>query len=1191
VYKPIRNALLVFLFLALAVAGATIVNWYLSKGREPSTPPPLFLQALEHEKKGELAEAEDDWSQLTEQYYKSTSYLQRLGEVLLAQNKLEKASEVFQRILQIDKRNVPAQVGLARIKALRGDIEQARKELFALHDAHKDDPSVVRGLADVHFWNKEFDLALAYYQEYLKAVPEDVAAIEAVGNVHYARKEYSEAAESFRMAQAIAPGRGSLQKNLEAVREARIVEILSEAVNLEKQGRTRDAIELLENARQDFPEEKRIFWKLSQFYEFQKEYEKAIGSYDEILRLDEKHIGARMGRARMRLLLGQEDVEEELEDEINQILAEDPENPDALKAMADLHYRRKNLEQAGEYYEKYIEKAPEDYQALENLGNVRYEQEKYEEAEELYRKALDLSTRKEELEKKIQSSRDRRADKLTAEADRLRKEGKNDEAIAILEKVVLQNPDYAVPYMMLGEIYLEKKNYEKAKMNYQKALSIVKENIDVETAIAQADFMLGNLEPAKERLVSILKKKPDAAGARRMLGVIYYSQKKHADALAQFLKYLEAQPDDYEILHFAGNLYFARRDYANARVYYTRALVQKSDLAEAKEMLASLDKQERSDRFKEAAKLVEQKEYESARAAFAQIVSEEPDNILYRLALADALYRMKALEESLREYGRILEMKPAHRDAGIRYARISIELKDFEAAEKTLLALKEKYPDDSEVLRTLGALYLRQKNSDAALEHLLKYLKLRPDDPDITMSVADIYFAKGRHDEAQEYYKKVIELPGEDDSEAAKRLKALSHAKADALYKEAGTLESEGDTGGAIARMGKAIEIDGDFAGWHIERARMYFSQKHFRDAQKEYEAASALEPENIFAHVQGARMLAFQNKKEEALTELLALLEEYPDNPQVHRALGEVYQMMDKNDPALKHFHTYLETHPDDVDILERVANIYDAKYSVKKAQEYYEKVLEIDPERKSARRRRDQLGSLQYKEIEIGYRPALVNSPGDEVWEEWTLRFTYKMPDNNAIWVTAYIFERFDNTDGQIGVGGIYFFNPDLFFQGEVKIGIETEFAPDFSFEGQISRRLIENLIGHLRYNFLNFDVTDVHIISPALQYYFGKNDIELRGFFTINRIRPGGTSLLVRFTRQWTEKFRSSFGYVTGDRVYDIDTLAELSGGYAWVVFVNGDYQIDERYGIRFSYSHGEENPTFIQDEFGASFYVRW
>src|SRR5690606_36835303 len=77
----------------------------------------------------------------------------------------------------------------------------------------------------------------------------------------------------------------------------------------------------------------------------------------------------------------------------------------------------------------------------------------------------------------------------------LREEENRDDATALLEQALVLNPKSSFPYMMLGEIALHNRQYEKAKNYLQKAL-MFNDTEEATYNLAMAHFHLGEFEQA-----------------------------------------------------------------------------------------------------------------------------------------------------------------------------------------------------------------------------------------------------------------------------------------------------------------------------------------------------------------------------------------------------------------------------------------------------------------------------------------------------------------------------------------------------------------------------------------------------------------------------------------------------------------------------------------------------------------------
>lgn len=79
---------------------------------------------------------------------------------------------------------------------------------------------------------------------------------------------------------------------------------------------------------------------------------------------------------------------DEAEGFFNQILAEEPDEPDVLNKMGVICIYRKDKEKALEYFNHALDAKPEHSPSLTNLGNLELEAGNMNKAEMLYRQAL-----------------------------------------------------------------------------------------------------------------------------------------------------------------------------------------------------------------------------------------------------------------------------------------------------------------------------------------------------------------------------------------------------------------------------------------------------------------------------------------------------------------------------------------------------------------------------------------------------------------------------------------------------------------------------------------------------------------------------------------------------------------------------------------------------------------------------------
>jgi tetratricopeptide (TPR) repeat protein len=127
-------------------------------------------------------------------------------------------------------------------------------------------------------------------------------------------------------------------------------------------------------------------------------------------------------------------------------------------------------------------------------------------------------------------------------------DGKNDEAIEILTKVIGRSPGVTAPYIDLAEAYLRTNKLEPAEQNLKTALGLVPDH-----PVASNEYGLllrksGRFKEAREIYEKALAGFPEYLPIRRNLGILCDLYLNDPDcALKQFEIYSEAMPADAQV--------------------------------------------------------------------------------------------------------------------------------------------------------------------------------------------------------------------------------------------------------------------------------------------------------------------------------------------------------------------------------------------------------------------------------------------------------------------------------------------------------------------------------------------------------------------------------------------------------------------------------------------------------------------
>ena len=130
----------------------------------------------------------------------------------------------------------------------------------------------------------------------------------------------------------------------------------------------------------------------------------------------------------------------------------------------------------------------------------------------------------------------------------------------------------------LAKVYLEKEDSEKAVELYTELLKVTPDNFDYLFNMASAYKRAKNTEKAIECYKKAVKVNPKSPDAYFNLGNIYDYEGDTEESIKYYKKALELMPDDLETNYFTGLAYFKNRDYKNGLKFFESRLCKQSAL-------------------------------------------------------------------------------------------------------------------------------------------------------------------------------------------------------------------------------------------------------------------------------------------------------------------------------------------------------------------------------------------------------------------------------------------------------------------------------------------------------------------------------------------------------------------------------------------------------------------------------------
>ncbi len=293
--------------------------------------------------------------------------------------------------------------------------------------------------------------------------------------------------------------------------------------------------------------------------------------------------------------------------------------------------------------------------------------------------------------------------------------------------------------------------FEDAAAEYEKLSEQAPDDFGIYRELGELYLQLGNRDKAKAVYQKMIERAPNSAGTHLILAEIYAGHEWLDDAIAQYEKASSLEPNNLDYIEYFGEFYFRQGNREKALDTWNRMVAGDKNTAENHAQLAQL---------------LNAKNFKTeAVAAIRKAVALMPDEYRYRETLANQLMEHKEYDEALTEYTAAMKLAPnpffAEKmdDQRIElYRRQGTLLEKIELLEAELekpgLSDTEQFTN----YKQLTKMSLKLTNITYALEVLLKAKALQPDDVVVNRWLADIYTRQGRRNEANAIYTHLIAI-------------------------------------------------------------------------------------------------------------------------------------------------------------------------------------------------------------------------------------------------------------------------------------------------------------------------------------------------------------------------------------------------------------------------------------------------
>ena len=517
--------------------------------------------------------------------------------------------------------------------------------------------------------------------------------------------------------------------------------------------------------------------------------------------------------------------------------------------------------------------------------------------------------------------------------------------------------------------------------------SKIKISFELEGILTKIDSLLSNIKIVDDRIIAFIreykiklglhkttnfaakKKYENAIDSAKLLlsksdkiqtdqiahfreGSGYFDLGMYKDAIDEFTKALEIQPENVKTLVNLGWSYILSEKFEDAEIVFEKASLIEKDNIYVNNGLAStyFNRGKIDESINAFSKVIElsqdvdslyfafnnlghlyivKNDYETAIKKFQKAIAIAPDRIEGHFNLANIYYNLGLYNEALLEYSICSDIKPedikydAYRLSAEGHIYMNQELYT-EAVQKFKEVLEKGY-EDPLFYNNLGAAYEKSNDFYKALKCFKKAVELNPSYQSAYVNIGYINDRLNETEEAIKYYGKAIELNQRDvialnnlgwDLYLLKEFDAAENAYLRALKTSPENLTTltnlgwlyvkKGDYNKALGVYQSVLELDPNYAMAYNDIGYLYYKRNMLDKAILELNKAIRLNTDRsamTYAYFHLGLVYIKKKMKDEALTSFLKSIKIDETYLPGYYELGIIYKSKEEYTLALKNF------------------------------------------------------------------------------------------------------------------------------------------------------------------------------------------------------------------------------------------------------------------------------------------------
>ena len=579
-------------------------------------------------------------------------------------------------------------------------------------------------------------------------------------------------------------------------------------------------------------------------------------------------------------------------------------------------------------------------------------------------------------------SKEAKKTRLLAEADNYFKAGDYDKAKVSYLNVAQLDPQNALAFERIGEMWLDEGAPVRAAAFLAKASGLDPNNAEYHIRLARSYQALGRLADAKKEALKVLEQLPGNGDAIVALTEAAQTKEDIDEAGQQLQKF----PDKNGLSFYlaSANLFLRQGDLSAAENALGQALTIDPKSAAAHMAMGDLyllkkDQKQAGEEFKKAAALapvrsMERLKYaafasatgdtEEARKISTEMTRQAPDYLPGWTLLAELAFKDKKYDEALSLLENDFSRDPEYIDGRRLESDVLLAKGDTKKAVEVLERLDQTYPDFPLIKYQLARAYLKNSNPNQAKMALDQAISSNPNFADAILLLAEINLRLGHGETVIEPITNLLRkrpdlrsaafllaaaygsLDRFDDAEAVIRDQVRLAPQDPQPYTALGlTFREAKRNDEARQAFEKAAELAPDNL-WLVDQLlELDLLDKHFDSARQRIRRQFQKNPDLPAPHFLEGKILIAEGKWDLAAAELQKTLQIDPNFSSAYDLLVQAYFATNKLPQAVSQLQAELAKMPNDTTALMTLALVYERMKDFPKARDTYERLLSIEP------------------------------------------------------------------------------------------------------------------------------------------------------------------------------------------------------------------------------------------------------